>query len=114
MDDEHRLVLESCQDTAVDKTLKWLGESVAQIRWRSGGKHRAPVKDGLIDAVLRHWARSPFPGRGAVVRRSGRVQVLCGPGGAADSGIRGPESGKRGWSGGAGTGRQQTRLHDGQ
>ncbi|MYW09669.1 relaxase domain-containing protein [Streptomyces sp. SID2563] len=55
MDDQHRLVLESCQDTAVDKTLKWLGESVAQIRWGSGGKHRAPVKDGLIVAVFRHY-----------------------------------------------------------
>ncbi|MFE0229917.1 MobF family relaxase [[Kitasatospora] papulosa] len=55
MDDEHRLVLESCQDTAVGKTLKWLGESVAQIRWGSDGKHRAPVKDGLIVAVFRHY-----------------------------------------------------------
>jgi hypothetical protein len=33
MDDERRLVLESCQDITVDKTLEWLGESVAQIRW---------------------------------------------------------------------------------
>ncbi|MEV7856424.1 MobF family relaxase [Streptomyces sp. NPDC088183] len=55
MDDEHRVVLESCQDTAVDKTLKWLGESVAQIRWKAGGKQRAPVKDGLIVAVFRHY-----------------------------------------------------------
>ncbi|MGZ2362371.1 relaxase domain-containing protein [Streptomyces sp. 372A] len=55
MDDKRRLVLESCQDTAVDKTLKWLGESVAQIRWKAGGKHRAPVKDGLIVAVFRHY-----------------------------------------------------------
>lgn len=38
----------------MDKTLKWLEESVAQIRWGSGGKHRAPVKDGLIVAVFRH------------------------------------------------------------
>ncbi|MFD4577648.1 MobF family relaxase [Streptomyces sp. NPDC058417] len=55
MDDEHRVVLESCQDTAVGKTLKWLGESVAQIRWKAGGKQRAPVKDGLIVAVFRHY-----------------------------------------------------------
>ncbi|MFD4756406.1 MobF family relaxase [Streptomyces sp. NPDC058426] len=54
-DDRRRLVLESCQDTAVGKTLKWLGESVAQIRWGSGGKHRKPVKDGLIVAVFRHY-----------------------------------------------------------
>ncbi|MGW9241315.1 MobF family relaxase [[Kitasatospora] papulosa] len=54
-DDWRRLVLESCQDTAVGKTLKWLGESVAQIRWGSGGKHRKPVKDGLIVAVFRHY-----------------------------------------------------------
>jgi conjugative relaxase-like TrwC/TraI family protein len=55
MDDEHRLVLELCQDIARDKTLAWLEDSVAEIRWGSGGKHRAPVKDGLIVAVLRHY-----------------------------------------------------------
>ncbi|WUT40744.1 MobF family relaxase (plasmid) [Streptomyces sp. NBC_00690] len=54
-DDETRLVLESCQDTAVDKTLAWVGESVAQIRSGSGGKHRTPVRDGLIVAVFRHY-----------------------------------------------------------
>ncbi|WP_411575256.1 MobF family relaxase [Streptomyces fradiae] len=53
--DETRLVLESCQDVARDKTLAWLEESVAQIRWGSGGKHRRPVKDGLIVAVFRHY-----------------------------------------------------------
>jgi hypothetical protein len=55
MDDEHRLVLELCQDIARDKTLAWLEDSVAEIRWGSGGKHRAPVKDGLIVAVFRHY-----------------------------------------------------------
>ncbi|MFE1271227.1 relaxase domain-containing protein [Streptomyces sp. NPDC058758] len=54
-DDETRLVLESCQDVARDKTLAWLKESVAQIRWGSGGKHRRPVKDGLVVAVFRHY-----------------------------------------------------------
>ncbi|MGW0929046.1 MobF family relaxase [Streptomyces sp. NPDC002644] len=54
-DDETRLVLELCQDVARDKTLAWLEESVAQIRWASGGKHRAPVRDGLIVAVFRHY-----------------------------------------------------------
>ncbi|MFF0486749.1 MobF family relaxase [Streptomyces sp. NPDC004435] len=53
--DETRLVLESCQDVARDRTLAWLEESVAQIRWGSGGKHRRPVKDGLIVAVFRHY-----------------------------------------------------------
>ncbi|MFD9807616.1 MobF family relaxase [[Kitasatospora] papulosa] len=54
--DEERRVLELCQDIAVDKTLEWLGESVAQIRSGSGGKHRAPVRDGgLIVAVFRHY-----------------------------------------------------------
>lgn len=52
---EERLVLELCQDISVGKTLAWLGESVAQIRWGSGGKHRKPVKDGLIVAVFRHY-----------------------------------------------------------
>ncbi|GAA2921119.1 MobF family relaxase [Streptomyces enissocaesilis] len=32
-----------------------LGDAVAQIRWKSGGKHRARVKDGLIVAVFRHY-----------------------------------------------------------
>ncbi|PRH79245.1 hypothetical protein C6N75_10530 [Streptomyces solincola] len=54
-DDETRLVLELCQDFARDKTLAWFEESVAQIRWGSGGKHRRPVKDGLIVAVFRHY-----------------------------------------------------------
>ncbi|MET9484982.1 relaxase domain-containing protein [Streptomyces sp. NPDC006638] len=29
-------------------------ESVAQIRWETGGKHREPVRDGLIVAAFRH------------------------------------------------------------
>ncbi|MFD5474454.1 MobF family relaxase [Streptomyces sp. NPDC127105] len=53
--DETRLVLELCQDIARDKTLAWLEESVAQIRWGSGGKHRKPIRDGLIVAVFRHY-----------------------------------------------------------
>ncbi|MFE2943432.1 MobF family relaxase [Streptomyces sp. NPDC059255] len=55
MDDEVRRVLELCQDISVDKTLEWLGESVAQIRWGSGGKRRRPIRDGLIVAVFRHY-----------------------------------------------------------
>ncbi|MET7636199.1 MobF family relaxase [Streptomyces sp. NPDC001773] len=55
VDDATRRVLELCQDIARDKTLARLEESVAQIRWGSGGKHRAPVKDGLIIAVFRHY-----------------------------------------------------------
>ncbi|MEU7429108.1 MobF family relaxase [Streptomyces sp. NPDC040750] len=52
-DDETRMVLELCQDIARDKTLAWF--SVAEIRWRSGGKIRKPVRDGLIVAVFRHY-----------------------------------------------------------
>ncbi|MFF1847128.1 MobF family relaxase [Streptomyces sp. NPDC058217] len=55
VDDATRRVLELCQDIARDKTLARLEESVAQIRWGSDGKHRAPVKDGLIVAVFRHY-----------------------------------------------------------
>lgn len=55
MDDRHRLVLEMCDDIARDKTLAWVEESVAQIRWKAGGKQRARVKDGLIVAVFRHY-----------------------------------------------------------
>ncbi|MGV4989130.1 MobF family relaxase [Streptomyces sp. NRAIS4] len=54
-DYETRLVLELCQDIARDKTLAWLEESVAEIRWGSGGKHRKPIRDGLIVAVFRHY-----------------------------------------------------------
>ncbi|MDO0929777.1 MobF family relaxase [Streptomyces sp. TG1A-8] len=54
-DDETRLVLELWQDIARDKTLAWFEASVAEIRWRSGGKIRKPVRDGLIVAVFRHY-----------------------------------------------------------
>ncbi|WP_369780663.1 MobF family relaxase [Streptomyces sp. R33] len=63
-DDKHRMVLELCQEIARDKTLAWLEEAVAEIRWGSGGKHRGPVLDGLIVAVFRHYesrAREPRP-----------------------------------------------------
>ncbi|MFD5888732.1 MobF family relaxase [Streptomyces sp. NPDC060334] len=55
MDDETRLVLELCQDIARDKTLAWLEEAVAEIRWKSAGTRRARVRDGLIVAVFRHY-----------------------------------------------------------
>ncbi|MEU3620043.1 MobF family relaxase [Streptomyces sp. NPDC006872] len=55
MGHEIRLVLELCQDIARDKTLAWLEDAVAQIRWKGGGKHRAGVRDGLIVAVFRHY-----------------------------------------------------------
>ncbi|MFE7854445.1 MobF family relaxase [Streptomyces sp. NPDC057403] len=54
-DDETRVVLELCQDIARDKTLAWFEDSVAEIRWRSGGKIRKPIRDGLIVAVFRHY-----------------------------------------------------------
>ncbi|WSQ63194.1 relaxase domain-containing protein (plasmid) [Streptomyces sp. NBC_01217] len=54
-DYETRLVLELCQDIARDKTLAWLEDSAAEIRWGSGGKHRKPIRDGLIIAVFRHY-----------------------------------------------------------
>ncbi|MEU3774209.1 MobF family relaxase [Streptomyces sp. NPDC032472] len=54
-DYETRLVLELCQDIARDKALAWLEDAVAQIRWKSGGKQRQPVRDGLIVAVFRHY-----------------------------------------------------------
>ncbi len=55
MDDEHRRVLELCDGIARDKTLAWIEESVAEIRWKAGGKQRARVKDGLVIAVFRHY-----------------------------------------------------------
>ncbi|MGW9411833.1 MobF family relaxase [Streptomyces diastaticus] len=53
--DENRLVLELCDGIARDKTLAWLEESVAEIRWKAGGKERGRVKDGLVVAVFRHY-----------------------------------------------------------
>lgn len=55
MGHETRLVLELCQDIARDKTPAWLEGSAAQIRWGSGGRHREPIRDGLIVAVFRHF-----------------------------------------------------------
>ncbi|MEU1436463.1 MobF family relaxase [Streptomyces sp. NPDC005786] len=56
MDDKTRMLLELCHDASMGKTLAWVGESVAQIRWGSGGKHRRPIRDGgLIVAVFRHY-----------------------------------------------------------
>ncbi|MFF3431383.1 MobF family relaxase [Streptomyces sp. NPDC002602] len=55
MDDETRRVLELCQDIARDKTLAWLEEAVAEIRWKSAGTRRARVRDGLIVVVFRHY-----------------------------------------------------------
>ncbi|MEV5922352.1 MobF family relaxase [Streptomyces pseudogriseolus] len=54
-EDKARLVLELCQDIARDQTLAWFEDAVAQIRWGSGGKHRKPIRDGLIVAVFRHY-----------------------------------------------------------
>ncbi|WP_445270431.1 MobF family relaxase [Streptomyces sp. DSM 41634] len=54
-DDETRRVLELCQDIARDKTLAWLEDAAVEIRWKSGGKNRARVRDGLIVAVFRHY-----------------------------------------------------------
>jgi hypothetical protein len=54
-DGETRRVLELCQDIARDRTLAWLEDAVAQIRWKGGGKRRARGKDGLIVAVFRHY-----------------------------------------------------------
>ncbi|MFE0776427.1 MobF family relaxase [Streptomyces sp. NPDC058861] len=55
MDETHRRVLELCDGIARDKTLAWLEESAAEIRWKAGGKERGRVKDGLIVAVFRHY-----------------------------------------------------------
>ncbi|MDT0614410.1 MobF family relaxase [Streptomyces lancefieldiae] len=55
MDDRHRRVLELCNGIAQDKTLAWLEESVAEIRWKAGGKERDRVKDGLVVAVFQHY-----------------------------------------------------------
>lgn len=63
MDDGHQRVLELCQDIARDKTLAWLEDSVAQIRWGSGGKHRAPVRVGRrgVPALRVQSGTAPAP-----------------------------------------------------
>ncbi|MFD7446936.1 MobF family relaxase [Streptomyces sp. NPDC059909] len=61
-DDETRRVLELCHQIVRDKSPAWVEESVAQVRWGSGGRHRAPIRDGLVDAVFRHYeSRSGQP-----------------------------------------------------
>ncbi|WP_405827316.1 relaxase domain-containing protein [Streptomyces sp. NBC_00105] len=62
-DDETRPVLDLCQDIARDETLAWLEDAVAEIRWKSGGKNRAPVRDGLIVAVFTSLTARPPGGR---------------------------------------------------
>ncbi|WP_351232270.1 MobF family relaxase [Streptomyces sp. NPDC002133] len=54
-DDETRRVLELCHQIARNKSLTWTEESVAQVRWGSGGRHRAPIRDGLVIAAFRHY-----------------------------------------------------------
>ncbi|MFI5634823.1 relaxase domain-containing protein [Streptomyces sp. NPDC051664] len=53
-DDATRRVLEGCQEVARDGTLAQVEDSVARVRWGSGGGRQAPVRDGLIVRVFRH------------------------------------------------------------
>jgi hypothetical protein len=61
-DDETRLILADCHDSARDRTPAWLEEAVARVRWGSGGRHEGPVEGGPVVAVFRHFdARSGKP-----------------------------------------------------
>jgi hypothetical protein len=53
-DEEIRAVSEDCQTAARDRTLRWLEDAVAGVRWGRGGRYRAGVP-GLVVAVFRHF-----------------------------------------------------------
>jgi hypothetical protein len=54
LDDGSRQVLEESHTAARDRTLGWLEDAVAGVRWGRGGKYRAGV-EGLAVAVFRHY-----------------------------------------------------------
>jgi hypothetical protein len=72
-DEETRRVLELCQEVPWDKTPAWLEDSVAEIRWGSGGKHPSRGRPATADghqpgpvARARGSARAGNPCRCAV------------------------------------------------
>jgi hypothetical protein len=53
VDDATLAVLEECQTVARDRTIGWLEDDVAEVRWGSGGRHHAGAQ--LVVAVFRHY-----------------------------------------------------------
>ncbi|MET9777991.1 MobF family relaxase [Streptomyces sp. NPDC006367] len=53
-DAQTRATIEDAQTIARDRTIAWIEEAVAQVRWGDGGRHRAAA-DALVVAVFRQF-----------------------------------------------------------
>ncbi|WP_326827146.1 MobF family relaxase [Streptomyces sp. NBC_01751] len=53
-DDRTRRIIERAHEQAITGTFAWLEDAVAEIRWGSGGRHRAKVP-ALLVARFRHF-----------------------------------------------------------
>ncbi|MEU6071939.1 MobF family relaxase [Streptomyces sp. NPDC047082] len=53
-DEQTRATIEDAQTIACDRTIAWIEDAVAQVRWGNGGRHRAAA-DGLVVAVFRQF-----------------------------------------------------------
>ncbi|MEU0404804.1 MobF family relaxase [Streptomyces sp. NPDC006197] len=59
-DETVRRVIETAHDRAIETTLRWLEEEVAEVRWSSGRERAKPP--GLVVAAFRHFEnRDGFP-----------------------------------------------------
>ncbi|MFJ5787936.1 MobF family relaxase [Streptomyces hydrogenans] len=59
-DETVRRVIETAHDRAIETTLRWLEEEVAEVRWSSGRKRAKPP--GLVVAAFKHYEnRDGFP-----------------------------------------------------
>ncbi|MFI6278102.1 MobF family relaxase [Streptomyces sp. NPDC050988] len=53
-DEQTRAIVEDAQTFARDRTIAWIEDAVAQVRWGDGGRHRSAA-DGLVVAVFRRF-----------------------------------------------------------
>lgn len=53
-DEQTRATIEDAQTIARDRTIAWIEDAVAQVRWGNGGRHRAAA-DALVVAVFRQF-----------------------------------------------------------
>ncbi|WP_184502894.1 MobF family relaxase [Streptomyces botrytidirepellens] len=53
-DEQTRATIEDAQTIARNRTIAWIEDAVAQVRWGNGGRHRAAA-DALVVAVFRQF-----------------------------------------------------------
>ncbi|MFD8666579.1 MobF family relaxase [Streptomyces microflavus] len=53
-DEQTRATVEDAQTIARDRTIAWIEDAVAKVRWGNGGRHRSAT-DGLVVAVFRQF-----------------------------------------------------------